>query len=440
MHVEVDPRPAVQEPAPPAATGWRRLVPRLLRESPPFRALWSAHTVSLFGDQISLLAIPLVAVLALGAGPTQMGLLTAAGLVPNLLFSLHAGAWVDRHGHRRRVMIVSDLGRAALLATIPVAAAFDLLTLWQLWVVAFLTGTLSVLFYVSDTAVFAAILPRDRYLEGNSLIFGSRAFSFVSGPSLGGFLVQVLTAPFALAVDALSFLASALFLRGATVAEPPPAAPAKGHVAEGARFIRRSPIVLASLLGGATVNLFNLMFLALFVLYAVTGLHLSPGTLGAVLGAGAVGTLIGAAVAAPLGRRIGVGPAYILGTVLFTAPAILVPLADGSRGTVLALLFLYRILTGLGLMILDINVVSILTAAVPSSLRSRVTGAYMVVNYGVRPVGSVLGGALGAALGLRPTLLVAAVGGVAGVLWLLPSPLRRLRRLPEPEEPEPAAA
>ena len=168
----------------------------------------------MFGDQVTLIALPLVAVLVLHAGAAQMGYLTAAGLAPNLLFALHAGAWVDRHGRRRRVMIAADLGRAALLAGIPLAYALGVLSLSQLFVVSFAVGTLSVLFSVSYSTLFVSLVPRAGYVEATSLLNGSRAFSSVAGPSVGGLLVQAVAAPFALAVDAVSFVVSALFLGG----------------------------------------------------------------------------------------------------------------------------------------------------------------------------------------------------------------------------------
>jgi MFS family permease len=187
----------------------KRLVPRVLRENLVFRRVWSGQTISLFGDQISLIAIPLTAVLVLDANAKQMGYLVAAELVPNLFFALHAGAWVDRRGNRRRIMIVTDLVRAALLGTIPLAYAFDALTIQQLYVVAFFVGTMTVFFFVAYSSLFVALVEREDYVEGNSLLAGSRAFSFVAGPSVGGILVQLLKAPYALLVDSITFLFSA---------------------------------------------------------------------------------------------------------------------------------------------------------------------------------------------------------------------------------------
>ena len=405
-------------------------IPPLLRER-AFRRYWSGQTISMFGDQISSIVLPLVGVIALHAGPAQMGYLVALEWLPSLLFGLHAGAWVDRRGHRRATMITADLGRAALLASIPVCYALGVLTLAQLYGVAFGTGTLSILFTVCDPALFVALVPADRYVEGQSLVYGSRALSFVGGPSVGGLLVQLLTAPFAVVADALSFLGSAFFLSRIRPAEPPPETAGKGALTAGARFIWHSGIVRASLTAVATVNFFTLMFFALFVLYATRSLHVRSGLLGLVLGAGAVGGVLGALVTRRLAARIGVGWAYTIGCVVYTVPLALVPLATGTEPVILAMLLAAEFCSGFGVMILDISIGAIFAAVIPDQLRSRVSGAFQAVNYGTRPVGAVAGGLLASQIGIRPTLWIAAAGGVTGVLWLLPSPLPRFR-MPEP--------
>ena len=294
-------------------------------------------------------------------------------------------------------------------------------------------GVLTVLFSVSDASLFVAIVPRERFVEASSLLNGSRAFSFVAGPTVSGFLVQALTAPGALLVDAFSFLGSGALLARIRPQEPPPDLE-QGGVTVGLRWIARSAIVRATLLATATINFFNFVFWALFVLYATRTLDISPGVLGLVLGAGAVGGLVGAALATPLTRRIGVGPTVVAGFVLFPAPLLLVPLAAGSDAVVLACLFLAEFGSGLGVMLLDIGSGSIFAAVIPPRLRSRVSGAYTFVNYGVRVFGSLVGGLLGSTIGLRPTLWIGAAGALLGVLWLLPSPVPRLRVLPEVEE------
>ncbi|MEU6203485.1 MFS transporter [Micromonospora musae] len=399
-----------------------------------FRRYWAAQTVSYFGDEISTLALPLLAVLITDAGPTQMGYLTAAALAPNLFFSLLAGAWVDRLAHKRRIMVLSDVGRALLLATIPVAYLLDVLTLTQLYGVAFAVGTLAVLFEVSRGPLFVSLVERRDYVEANTLINGSRGLSLVAGPSIGGLLVQLLTAPIALVADALSYVWSAAFLARMRTTEP---APVRGRglgIAAGLRFIAGTPMMRAIVLGTTTVNLFNFMFAALFVLYATTELHLSPGLLGTVLGAGAVGGLFGAAVTGRLTRRLGIGPTLVTGFLLFPAPLLLVPLADGPTPVVLGMLFAAEFFCAVGVMVLDIVTGSVQTALTPETMLARATGVRRTINYGIRPIGALIGGALGAALGIREALWIATVGALAGVLWVLFSPVRRLRELPEAVE------
>jgi MFS family permease len=340
----------------------------------------------MFGDQISSIALPLTAVLALHAGAAAMGYLTAAVWLPSLLFGMHAGAWADRLGRRRVIMITADIGRAALLTSVPICWALHVLTLAQLYAVAFCTGVFSTFFTVSDGSLSVAIMPEDKYVEGNSLVYASRAFSFVGGPSLGGLLVQWLTAPFAVLADALSFLGSAFFLGRISPAEPPADRGAKGSLTAGARFIARSPIVRVSLLSAGTINLFNLAFNALFILYATRVLHVRPGLLGLVLGAGAIGGVISALTTERIADRIGIGWAYVLGSVLFPAPLVLVPLAGGPTPVILTLLFCAEFLSGFGVMVLDISIGAIFAVAIPAELRSRVTGAFQAVNYGTRPV------------------------------------------------------
>jgi MFS family permease len=409
------------------------VIPTLLRENRSFRTFFAGQSVSLLGDQITLIALPLVAVLVLDASPAQMGYLAAAALLPNLLFSLHAGAWVDRRGRRRQTMIAADLARAALLVSVPVAYWLHVLTFAQLYVVGFLTGLASVFFFVSYTTLFVSLVPRERYVEANSLLNGSRAASFVAGVSLGGLLVQILTAPVALVADSASFVYSALALSRIKPVEPPTEVAERGHLVAGLRYVFGSPTMRSALGATATINFFNFLFFALFVLYATRYLHVKPGLLGVVLGAGAVGSLIGAVLTGRIIRRVGVGPAFMIGCVLFPAPLLLVPLAGGDqpRWVVLGCLFLAEFGSGFGVMMLDISAGAISAALVPDRLRARVSGSYNVVNYGVRPVGAFLGGVLGSAIGVRETLWIAAIGALAGVVWLLPSPIPALKELPE---------
>jgi predicted MFS family arabinose efflux permease len=405
-------------------------MPRLLEKNRPFRDFWVGQTVSLFGDQVSLLAIPLLAALELHADAVQMGLLTAAALAPNLLFSIHLGAWVDRRPRRRRLLIVADVGRALLLLTIPLAWLLGVLSLVQLYAVAFVAGSLGVLFSVAYDVVFVALLDREQYIQGSSLLNGSRAASIVAGNSVAGLLVQALSAPIALFLDALSYLGSAFFIGRAGAVEASPARPEEGaSLASATRFIARTPLIRASLLASATLNLFNTGFYALLVLYATQSLGMGAGALGLALAIGGLGSLVGACVVRRLSSRIGLGKALVFGFVLTPAPLLLVPLAAGTQVPAV-LVGIAEFFNGMGVMVLDVGLGSLYAALVPDQLRARVSGAFLLVNKGIRPVGALAGGLLAAAVGLQTTMWVTAVGALAGVLWLLPSPLPRLRELP----------
>ena len=405
-----------------------------LRRQPEFLKLWSAQAISQVGDQITYLALPLVAVLTLDASAAQMGLLTAAELMPHLLFSLAAGVWIERRTNRRRLMIVADIARAALLTTVPVAAALDLLTFPQLYVVGFLAGSCAVLFDISWSTLFVSIVPRRDVVEANSKLSATRALSFVIGPSLAGFLVQLLTAPVTLLVDAVSFIGSAMFLGRIGVEEPAVEQDGQESVLEslrnGFRYVFGDELIRPELLCTATINLFNFVFHAIFVLYATKELGVKPGLLGLVLGAGAVGGIVGAFVAVRVERLIGIGPGFTLGCVLFPLPLVLVPLASGTETQVVIMLGLAEFFCSVGVMILDVNGSSLMFLRTPDRLRSRMSGTYRFVNYGVRPLGALLGGALGTTIGLQTTLWIGVLGALGGVLWLVFSPIPTLREAP----------
>ena len=407
--------------------------PPLLRQ-PEFRKLWAAQSISQIGDQISYLALPLVAVLTLDASAFQMGLLTAAELMPALVFSLIAGAWIERSQRRRHVMIVADLARAALLASVPLAAAFDLLTFPQLLAVGFAAGTFAVLFDVSWSTLFIAVVPRRDVVEAQSKLSMSRAVSFVTGPSLAGFLVQLLTGPVTLLLDAFSFLASALFLRRIRAEEPPVERDGNGvlrSIRDGFRFVLRDELIRPGLLSATTVNLFNYVFHAIFILFATKELGVSPGTLGIALGVGAVGGILGALVAPRLERAIGIGPTIVLGSFLFPAPLILVPIASGSELQLGLMLGAAEFLSAVGVMIWDVNAASMQFMRTPDRIRARMTATMKFINYGIRPIGALLGGALGTAIGLQTTLWIGVLGALLGTFWLLFSPIPRLRAVAE---------
>lgn len=406
--------------------------PPLLRQ-PEFLKLWAGQSISMLGDQVTLLALPLVAVLTLDASAAQMGFLVAAELMPHLLFSLFAGVWIERVRSRRRLMIVADIARAALLASIPVAAAFDALGFAQLYGVAFAVGTFAVMFDISWSTLFVSVVPRRDVVDANSKLSLSRSISFVAGPSVAGFLVQVLTAPVTLLLDATSYLGSALFLGRIRAAEPAVEEERSGllrSLRQGFGFVLRDEFIRPELLCVATINLFNFVFHAIFVLYATRELGVSPGLLGIVLGAGAVGGIVGALLAVRIERLIGIGAAFTLGTVLFPLPLVLVPLASGSDLRIAVMLGAAEFFCSVGVMILDVNAGSLMLLRTPDRLRARMSGTFRFVNYGIRPIGALLGGALGTAIGLHTTLWIGVLGALAGVIFLVFSPIPRLREAP----------
>ena len=414
----------------------RRLVPPLVFDAPDFRRLWLGQTISVFGDQVTGLGLPLVAVLTLGADASQMGLLTAVGLLPHLLFSLPAGVWLDRIRSRRRLMIGADLGRAALIGSVPVAYATGSLSMSQLYVVGFMTGSLSVVFDLSWNTLFVTVTRRERYVEAMALLNGSRSLASVGGPTIGGLLVQAFGAPLAMLADAFSYLGSVFFLRMIQSPEPPietEEGSTRERLLAGLTFAVGDHLMRPTLLSVATVNLFTFASSALFILYATTLLGVSPGLLGLALGIGAVGAVIGAIFATRIGRRIGMGPAYALGLIIFPVSLLLIPIAgpEMSMPVILALLFGSEFGAGFGVMVLDINIGAIITARTPDRIRARAGGAFRFINYGVRPIGALLGGVLGTALGVREAILVTTIAACGGVLFLVGSPVLRLRDLPE---------
>jgi predicted MFS family arabinose efflux permease len=254
--------------------------------------------------------------------------------------------------------------------------------------------------------------------------------SSVTGQGVAGVLIAALTAPGAIVVDAFTFVASA-FALGRIRPEEPPTEPAEsGHLVAGVRFIRQSRVVRAALGATTTVNFFTFAFSAIFILYAARTLHVRPAVLGLVLGIGALGGLLGSVITGRVARRIGVGRCFALGCVVFPVPLALVPLAGGPHLLVLGCLLLAEFGSGVGVMMLDISIGSVFASEIPDRLRARVAGAYRMVNYGIRPLGAVTGGALGAAIGLDATLWVAVIGASLCVLWLLGNPL-----LARPEAP-----
>ncbi|WP_330260157.1 MFS transporter [Streptomyces murinus] len=409
-------------------------VPRLLHQV-TFRRFWTAQTVSYLGDQVSTIALPLTAVLALNASAAEMGFLGALATLPNLLFALHVGGFVDRKGRLRRMMILCDLGRAAALVTVPIAYALDALTLPQLWLVALVSGTLAMLFNVASNTLFASLVDRADYIQGTSLTRGSFSFSWVMGPSIGGLLVQILSAPLALVTDVLSFLGSASLLRSISPQEPvPEKQTSSSHIRDGLRFVLRTPVLRAKFIGSGLLNLFYTVYFTLFLLFIARELRLTPGMIGVALGLGAVGALLGSFVTGWFSRRLGVGPTFLLGSVVFPGALALVPFATPDKWVAFGLVVLAEFFSGMGLMLCDITGSSIQQALTPDRFRSRVQGAYLGLINGVRTAGALIAGGLGTWLGVRPALWLAIIGGVLSCLPLVFAPVPGMRSLPDQAE------
>ena len=401
-----------------------------------FVTYWSGESVSQFGDRVTELALPLIAVVSLHATPTQMGLLTAAVWAPNLV-SLIVGAWADQQRLKRRLLIAADLLRALTLVSIPIAYFLGSLTLGHLFAVALISGFGQVLFQTAYQPFFVALVRRDQYVEANSLLSTTRSASFIAGPAVGGGLIQLLSGPVTLVVDALSFVMSALMISRVEVIErevdTADTAPLMRRAVDGMRFVLRHPYLKASLGCATTVNFFSFMSGALLLLFASRALGLSAGLIGLAFGIGATGGLLGAFLASRVARWIGVGWTVVVGSVVFCAPTALVPLAHGPTWAKGAVLAIVEFLASLGIMCFDINLNSLQTAVTPGDMRSRVAGAFSTINYGIRPLGAITGGLLGQYVGVGPTMIIAAIGGSLGFLWLLPSPIPGVRTLDDLE-------
>lgn len=374
-----------------------------------------------------MLALPLTAVLVLHASAEGMSLLSAVGMLPSLLLSVHLGAWVDRRGHRRTTMLAADAARFALLVLVPSAYLLGILSLPLLIAVALLLGTCSVLFRVSAGTLFVSLVPKDRYVEASSLLAGSRATAFFVGPGIGGYLIAVLGAPFALLADAVSFAASAVSLAAIRPQEPPPAAHGPGETLAGLRFLRGSPVLRQYVGATATISLCQSVTLALYILYATRYLHVTPFEWGIILGPSSLGAILASGLAGRLGRRIGLGRTLLVGVLLYTVPYLLIPLAGGAHLLVVATLFLAEGLAAAGSMIREVASGTIQAAAIPDELRARAMAGFVAVSSGIRPFGALAAGLLAGILGIHLTLWLATAGAALAFLWLLPLPLRSLR-------------
>ena len=400
-----------------------------------FQKIWTGQTISLLGSRVTILALPLTAVSVLNATPGQMGILEAAAALPVLLLGLFAGAWVDRH-RRRPILVATDIGRAALLLIIPLAAAAGLLRIEHLYALNFLLSALGLAFGVAYGPYLLSLVGRERIVEGNSKLQVSRSTVEVLGPGLAGGLVQMVTAPIAIAADAISRLISALLLWLIRAPEPTPKPTEQQEnvwreIGEGLRLVTGNPSLRAIAGCFSTLSLFNSVLEAVWLLYLTRNLEIAPGLLGLISACGGAGFLVGALLPDKVARRFGLGPAVIGGILLAALSDLLTPLAGGSIIVIAMMLVASQFLFGLGLTVFDVGQTSLRQIATPDHLQGRVNATMRVIGMGIVPLGGLLGGALGDTIGPRATLFVAALGEILSVTWLLLSPLRSLHEQPE---------
>ena len=408
-----------------------------------FVRLWAAETISQFGTQISLLALPIIAVVLLEATPFEVALLGTIEFLPFILFSLPAGAWVDRL-RRRPILIAGDLGRAAVLASIPVAAMLDVLTIWQLYAVGFIAGTLTVFFDVAYQSYLPSLVERDQLIDGNGKLEISRTVAQTAGPALGGGLIGLVTAPIAILVDAVSYVGSALFVFAIRKREPVPDPHHDEHgrrrgsllseVRDGLRYVIGNPYLRGIAAATGTANLFNNIAFATLIVYAVRELGLSPAEIGVVFGIGNLGSLAGAVTADRIRRGFGLGRT-IVGSAFLGGPAVLL-VALAPRESPIPFLVASGLLAGFSVVVYNINQVSFRQAITPLPMQGRMNATMRFIVWGTIPVGQILGGTIATAATIPTALWVGGLGSFLAVVPLLVSPVRSLQDMPTPAETE----
>ncbi|HEX3265585.1 MAG TPA: MFS transporter [Candidatus Limnocylindrales bacterium] len=409
----------------------------LLRQA-DFRRLWLSMSVSTLGSEVTFLALPLVAILVLKATPVEVAALGAMPFVAFALFGLPAGVWVDRLP-RKRVMVAGDLGRAAILILVPIAAVAGALQMWELYVIAFAAGVLTVFFEIAYQSILPELVNRDRLAEGNSRLEVSRSASQVLGPGVGGALIGAFGAPIAIVADALSYLGSAAFLIGLHPSRPRAlrtAADSKGlvgEILEGLRFYRRSPILLSASAAVITLNVGFHMAGAIALIFYARELEMTPEAIGIAFSIGSIGFLIGAAAGAAVGRRIGVGRTLMLGCGVSSAAWYL--LAFASRDSAFVLLAIVGIIQGLVLPPIFVNNVALRQTLTPDELSGRVNATARWMHWTAIPFGQLAGGLLATIVGLRGTIAIGATVGLLSALFVLLSPMRHVREMPAAVHP-----
>ena len=386
-----------------------------------FLKLWAGQTMSQAGSRVTDLALPLTAILVLDATPGQLGVLIAAEYVPSLFVTLLAGVWADRH-RRRPMLVAANLGRACILALVPILALIGELSIAVLCAVALSTGILTALFDVTYVSYIPTLVDREDLVEANSKMQSSQSVAQVAGRGAGGVLTQLLTGPGALLVDAVSYVVAAMSLLSIRHVEQPPRVAAQRSVAreaaDGLRFTLGSRVLRPVMLQSAVYNLCNAVVLVVLPIYALRHLDVSPATLGLVIASGSLGAVAGAMMAARVGRRLRAGPAMALGMGVAWTGFLALALAGGGHALVLVELVAAHCLLGAGLALFNVHSLSIRQSIVPFDMIGRVTASYRLVSWAMIPAGALLGGVSAGALGSRPTLLwTAAALGVGAVLF-----------------------
>jgi MFS family permease len=409
-------------------------------ESPPqrslihhhdFRQLWAAETISQFGTQITQIALPLLAVITLSASEFEMGVLIALETLAFLVIGLPAGAWVDRW-RRKRVLVVNDLARAIALGSLPLAFAFDRLTLWQLFAVALVTGISTVFFDVAYQSYLPSLVDKSQIVEGNAKLEISRAVSQVAGPGAAGLLIKILGAPLMFVFDAISFVISALFIGRIRHEEPihdrSTRRPLKVEIGEGLSFVLRHPLLRRIVTCTGTANFFSTVSATMLVLFMVRELGLSPTQIGLIFSAGAVGGLLAAATTTRVAKAFGEGRSTVLGAGLLIPFATLTPLS--ALGMPMLLLIIGSFGFAYSVVLYNIVQISFRQRLCPIPLLGRMNASTRFLVWGTMPLGGLVGGGLGAWLGVLPTLWIGALGSILAFLPVFLSPLRTMRDLP----------
>jgi MFS family permease len=409
-----------------------------------FVRVFSASGVSYFGTFITRNALPLAAIITLNAGPLELSALRSVEFVAWLGVGLVAGVWVDRL-RRRPVMIVADIGRALLLGSIPIAYVLGDLTLAQLLIVAFLAAVLSPFFNSASTAYLPTVVEQDRLVQANGALSAASSVSEFAGFSVSGFLVQILSAPIAIGIDALTYVASAILLF--TIGRPEPPRPAVSdrepilhEIREGLAVVRNSAVLRAMALAHAANHVLWGVFSTTYYLFAIKELGLGPVAIGLLAGVGGVGAFIGAAGAQRIVRRFGAGPTMVLGLVGFTIGSALIPLApSGAVAIATAMLVLQQLLgDGTGVLY-DIVETSLTQSIVEGRVLGRVDATVSTFTTVTALIGAILGGVLAEAIGLRLTIGLSVLAGATAIVFIWFSPARHIRETPAPLGSHPTA-